>query len=171
MSSVVLLLDLNSFWGRANNGMVEPVVIGAQPNNKMIKNCLDVYLKKTGREDYQEIPLEILPIFKNAGFEKEKSETQHLEDATIYSYEHFCPLPFENADESDPKRFKTENTYAIHLWNAAWFDPFRFFWNSRRKKGWKTIGKIILSNPFQNKQFYKNVFYHLKCGIFGYPEC
>lgn len=164
------LLDVQAFWGRARNGMVEPVVIGAVKHHPTIKMCLDLYLNNEISSGYKEIPLVIRSVFNDLGFDEENKATQHVGNNTIYGFDHFCPMPFEEADSLSPMTFKTDNTYAIHLWNAAWFNPFRFFWNGRNKKGWQVVRKMILKNPFQGIDFYKNVAYHMKCTIFGYPK-
>ena len=162
------MLTEQAFWGRANNGMIEPVVIGAVKNHPTVKACLDIYLNKSDSE-YREIPLEIQPIFTALGFDKGNESMQRAGSNVIYPYDYFCPMPFEQADAKDPVSYRTKNTYAIHLWNAAWFDPFRFFWNGRPKKGWKAVWITVLKNPFQGCAFYRNVAYHVKCTIFGYP--
>ena len=131
----------------------------------------DIYLSKELAEiPYQEIPLNILSIFQELGFDKDLARRYDLDGATVLPYDFFCPLPFEKADTNDPLSFQTKNTYAIHLWNAAWFDPFRFLWNGRYKKGWKAVLRRIRTNPLQGWQFYRNTLYHLKCSIFGYPK-
>jgi hypothetical protein len=156
------LLNEQAFWGRANNGMVEPVVIGAVKNHPTIKACLDVYLNKKTESTYKEIPLEIRPVFTALGLDEDNHSTQHVGANTIYSYDYFCPMPFEQADSLDPLAFKTKNTYAVHLWNAAWFDPFRFFWNGRPKKGWQAVWQTVRKNPFQGCAFYRSVLFHLR---------
>jgi mannosyltransferase OCH1-like enzyme len=156
------LLNNASFWGRANNGMVEPVVIGSVKDHSTIAACLDIYTSKKNDLHFKEIPLEILPVFTELGFNIKSAKTQIVGENIIFSYDYFCPMPFEKADEENPYSFITKNTYAIHLWNAAWFDPFRFFWSGRRKKAWRAIRKKIISNPLQGWEFYKNVFYHMR---------
>ncbi len=168
IKSIGDLLTEQAFWGRANNGMIEPVVIGAVKNHPTVKACLDIYLNKSDSE-YREIPLEIKPIFTALGFDEANESMQRAGSNVIYPFDYFCPMPFEQADTKDPRSFRTENTYAVHLWNAAWFDPFRFFWNGRPKKGWQAVWKTVLKNPLQVCAFYRNVAYHLKCTIFGYP--
>jgi len=163
------LLKEEAFWGRAINGMVEPVAVGAIKNHPTVKACLNIYMNKSDGE-YREIPLEIQPLFSSLGFDKSNESTQRVGSNVIYPYVYFCPMPFEQADRMDPMSFKTENTYAIHLWNAAWFDPFRFFWNGRHKKGWQAVWQSVRKNPFQGWTFYRSVVYHLKCSIFGYPK-
>ena len=168
IKSIGDLLTEQAFWGRANNGMIEPVVIGAVKNHPTVKACLDIYMNKSDSE-YREIPLEIQPIFTALGFDKGNESMQRAGSNVIYPFDYFCPMPFEQADAKDPVSYRTKNTYAIHLWNAAWFDPFRFFWNGRPKKGWQAVWKTVLKNPLQGCAFYRNVAYHLKCTIFGYP--
>jgi mannosyltransferase OCH1-like enzyme len=168
IKSIGDLLTEQAFWGRANNGMIEPVVIGAVKNHPTVKACLDIYLNKSDSE-YREIPLEIQPVFTALGFDEANESMQRAGSNVIYPFDYFCPMPFEQADTKDPRSFRTENTYAVHLWNAAWFDPFRFFWNGRPKKGWQAVWKTVLKNPLQGCAFYRNVAYHLKCTIFGYP--
>ena len=155
------LLNEQAFWGRANNGMVEPVVIGAVKNHPTVKSCLDLYMNKSDVE-YREIPLEIQPVFRALGFDQANKSTQRVGSNVIYPFDYFCPMPFEQADTKDPMSFRTENTYAVHLWNAAWFDPFRFFWNGRPKKGWQAVWKTVLKNPFQGWTFYRSVLFHLR---------
>lgn len=163
-------LTYDSFWGKANNGLVEPVIIGAKKNHPLIAQCLEKYLKYPIDKGFQEIPLVIKPVFINIGFKLNHPQTEFQKQDIILGYDFFCPLPFEKADTNDPKKFATKNTIAIHLWNAAWFDPFRFFWNGRKKAGWKAVMHSLLRNPLQSWAFYKNVAYHLKCSIFGYPS-
>lgn len=164
------LLPANAFWGRAINGMVEPVVIGAVKNHPTIKECLELYENNEKAPLFEEIPLNLRPIFRALGFDEHNKSTQQVGENTIYRFDYFCPMPFEKADAKDPMSFRTENTYAVHLWNAAWFDPFRFFWNGRRKKGWQAVWQSVRKNPFQGWVFYRNVGYHMKCAIFGYPK-
>jgi mannosyltransferase OCH1-like enzyme len=163
------LLSNASFWGKDLNGFVEPVVIGTVPENELIGQCLERYVSGAlTNEEFIPIPKVIAPVFKKYGF-KLNNELESKVENLILNHHAFCPMPFEQADSLDPLSFKTKNTYAIHLWNAAWFDPFRFFWNGRSKKGWQAVWKTIRRKPTQSREFYRNVFYHMKCAIFGYP--
>lgn len=166
LKSLDPLLQYPSFWGTANNGMVEPVVIGAQPKNELIKSCMDIYKTMNVIDAdfvYTEIPKLILPLFEAKGFQLTSEKTQQLNDGIIFPYDYFCPMPFEEAANHNFLSFTTNNTYAIHLWNTAWLkDPFRFFWNNRWKNGWHLALKQIITNPIQPLSFYKSLFYHLK---------
>ena len=164
------LLEYNSFWGQADNGLVEPVVFGAEKGNELVKECLACYKTYNLSDGFIEVPKVIAPIFIQHGVELSACGVQYAEHATVFPFDYFCPMPFEKADSKDPLSFKTNNTYAIHLWNAAWFDPFRFFWNGRHKAGWRAVYSVLRNNPNQGWSFYRNVAYHLKCTIFGYPK-
>lgn len=157
------LLSNLSFWGMAEHGMVEPVVIGAQKGNALIKKCLDQYDEPGFEEkDFVEIPLIILPVFKEFGFQKGVDAVQKLEGGVVLPQEFFCPLPFRESDSGNFLAYNTNKTIGVHLWNSNWFDPFRFFWSGRRKAGWKAVWKEIRRNPFQRLSFYRNVLYHLR---------
>jgi hypothetical protein len=77
---------------------------------------------------------------------------------------------FENADVLDKNKFVTKNSYAIHYWNATWVDPWSLLWAGRFKSGWSVIMKTLLNKPLQSRAFYKNVLFHVKCAIVGYPK-
>lgn len=160
------LLQKKSFWNFACNGMVEPVVIGAQKGNTIIKSCLDYYLNLTEQDlniyHYVEIPKIITPIFQQYGLKKYENKEQIIDDNVVLSHIAFCPMPFEKADSTNPKSYARECTYAIHLWNASWFDDeFRFFWNGRWGKGWHLVLQRLIKCPIQPIQYYKNLGYHL----------
>lgn len=162
------LLHHQSFWGTANNGMVEPVVVGAEPDNKLVKECLKRYQEidiYSPDFSFQEIPKIILPVFHEKGFEINPHRTQIFDDGVVFPFDFFCPMPFEKADSNDFSQFKTGNTFAIHLWNANWFDPFRFFWNGRYKAGWRAVWKVLKNNPFQGFAFYRNILFHIKMQV------
>lgn len=165
------LLNNDSFWGTADNGMIEPVVVGAVKENKIIKQCVEYYESdKAIEQAYLEIPKVILPIFEKKGFDINDLNIQEIEGAKIFPFRYFCPLPFEKADTKNYRSFADKDSYAIHLWNANWFDPFRFFWNGRYSSGWRAVWKTFKENPFREVGFYRSVFFHLRSQIFGYPS-
>lgn len=49
---------------------------------------------------------------------------QHNE-ATIYSYDYFYPLPFNKRTEHRFKTYITQNTFAIHLWDISWYPWYK----------------------------------------------
>lgn len=155
------LLHNDSFWGRADNGFIEPVVIGAIARHPMIYECLKYYQSDCIGNSYIEVPKIVTPIFNQLGLKEYNGETERIGNNLFLNHFAFCPLPFDKADVTNYMQYRTDETYCIHLWNAAWFDEFRFLWNGRKKKGWLLIIKKIGFNPFQSIEFYKNVLYHI----------
>jgi hypothetical protein len=158
------LLTYQSFWNFADNGMVEPVVIGAQKGNLLVRQCMKVYEnideKELASYTFVEIPKVITPIFIGAGF-KPNNQTQIIESDIVLNNIAFCSLPFIEADKRHPFSYTTSNSYAIHLWNANWIDDeFRFFWNKRWNKGWYLVRKRLIKNPFQPIKYFKDILYH-----------
>ena len=49
---------------------------------------------------------------------------QHSE-ATIYPYDYFYPYPFEKRTEYNFKKYITDNTCAIHLWDISWYPWYK----------------------------------------------
>lgn len=49
---------------------------------------------------------------------------QHNE-ATIYPYDYFYPLPFNKRTEHRFKTYITQNTFAIHLWDISWYPWYK----------------------------------------------
>lgn len=158
------ILNLDSFWNFADNCMIEPVVIGAQKNNELVLQCKNIYENYSAEEltnySYLEIPKVITPIFANYGFLL-NNQNQTISNNLILNNKAFCSLPFNEADKPNPKRFSDENSFAVHLWNANWFeDEFRFFWNNRWGKAWKLVWKRLIKTPFQKRSYFKDVLYH-----------
>lgn len=160
------LLCHDSFWNFADNGMVEPVVIGAQKGTPLINRCLDAYESLSDKElqNYQfvEIPKIVTPIFESEGLKPYDSTAQKIGNNLFLPHTAFCPMPFSKADSGNPMDYAKKDTYAIHLWNAAWFDDeFRFFWNNRWRKAWKLVAKRLRKKPLQPIKYYKDLGYHL----------
>ena len=160
------LLHFETFWNFADNGMVEPVVIGAQQGSKIIGDCKKKYEDLTVTElelyKYTEVPKIITPIFTKLGLKSYEFSSQEIGDNVIFKHTYFCPMPFEKASMHGYKKFISTETYCVHMWNADWFDDeFRFFWNNRWRKGWMLVWKRLIKNPFQSVHYYKDVFYHL----------
>lgn len=160
------LLDYESFWNFADNGMIEPVVIGAQKGNPLLRKCMAEYERLSESDlntyKYIEIPKVITPIFTAEGLKEYDHAAQKIGGNVFLPHSAFCPMPFNKADSANPQTFATTETYAIHLWNAAWFDDeFRFFWNNRWRRGWKIVRKRLKNNPKQPLKYYKDLGYHL----------
>lgn len=165
------LLSYNSFWSSTDFGKVDPFVFGCAKGNYVVQKCIEFY--ENYPSDFVEFPVVpdvIESIFNELGYHGDNSKTFIKDNNVVLPYEQFCPMPFNQADEANFRKFATENTLGIHLWNTSWNDPFRFFFQNRKKSGWKAIRKAIWENPIRGWSFYKNVLYHLKCGVIGYPK-
>lgn len=159
------LLNYQSFWGRADNNMIEPVVIGAVPHNEIINKCKNIYAALTEKDllnySYKELPLVVQDIFRFLKAENTENQNNIINENIFLNYKAFCPMPFNKADSVKYSKYISEETYCVHMWNAAWFeDEFRFFWNNRWQKAWKLVWKRIKKNPFQSRSYYKDVSYH-----------
>lgn len=160
------LLDYYAFWSFADNGMVEPVVIGTQKGNEIVHECMKYYSElsedQLSEYTYQEIPKIITPIFIKKGLQKYQHENQVVENNIILKHTFFCPMPFQRANYRSIRKYTFPDTFAVHLWNAAWVeDEFRFFWNNRWAKGWTIVAKKVFANPFMPNSYYKSLMYHL----------
>ena len=76
------LLDNESFWNFADNGMVEPVVIGSQKGNPLLLKCMAEYERLTESDlntyQYIEIPKVITPIFTAEGLKEYDHTAQNI---------------------------------------------------------------------------------------------
>lgn len=160
------ILVHDSFWNFADNGLVEPVVVGAHKGNTLVSQCKEIYdsLKPNDLEkyEYKAIPYLITPVFKANGLILYDRREQIMGNNLVLTHEAFCPLPFEKAHSINYSEFITNKTYCVHLWNAEWIeDEFHFFWNKRWKRAWKIVMKRIYRNPVQSGNYYKSLIYHL----------
>jgi len=165
------LLEYDSFWSSTDFNKVDPFIFGSKPKNSLLNQCIQFYENiDLNFDEYPIVPDVIASIFKQKGYEGENELAIIFDNNIILPYSTFCPMPFQMADEKDFLRFAQADTIGIHLWNTSWNDPFRFFYQNRRQSGWKAVRRQIFKNPFQSFEFYRNIFYHLKCGLIGYPN-
>ena len=171
MQSLNGILGYDSFWSSTDFKKVDPFIFGTIRNNSVVAECIAFYDKLAlDFDEYPVVPDVIGDIFRAKGYLGDNLEEFHFENNVIFPFEVFCPMPYNSSDDNDFQSYATSKTLAIHLWNTAWNDPFRFFYQNRRKSGWRAVRKTIRKNPFQPWSFYKNVLYHLKSGILGYPK-
>lgn len=161
------LLENKSFWSFESDVHVNTAIIGSEKNNPIIKQCLEFYTNFKYSDVFLESPKIITPELKKIGLIDDNGSPQYCEENLVLPYIYFYPMSFQEAD-GQYQKFIKEESLGVHMWNASWFDPFRFFWNGRIRSGWKAVLATILKNPFQGLTFYRNVFYHLRKSIFGY---
>jgi hypothetical protein len=153
------LLQYDSFWGFESDAHVNTAIIGTIPFNPIIGDSLKFYLDFKYDDPFRESPKIISPVLKALGMTNDNGQLQLLGNTAVFPMHAFYPMTFQQAD-GNYRKFISPGSYAIHLWNATWFDPFRFFWNNRYKAGFKAVFKKMFRNPLQPFSFYKSVMYH-----------
>lgn len=116
------LLNNISFFGyeEPNQIYISAGIIGCEKNNKFIGSIIDSYKTMTfSIQDIQNIKIPSV-ITKNY------KDYVYKEQITIYPFDFFYPFPYSKKEEIDSfLKYKTTNTYAIHLWNASWKSIFQ----------------------------------------------
>ena len=76
-----------------------------------------------------------------------------INQVVVYPPAYFYPMPYDinKAFDKRFKRYKKEETYAIHLWDGSWVD-YSEFQLIRRGFYIKALKKIIV-NPSQSLDF------------------
>ena len=165
------LLARPSFWGFAGSRLVEPVVFGSHAGNELIADVLAHYRALKGDaidlETYNGPTTVITPIFERHGLAPYDGRTQELAAGVVFPPSYFCPLPLEEADTRDFLAYRTPQTYAIHLWDNAWFDEFRLFWRGRYAKGLGRALDRLIARPLQPLAYYRGLLYHLRRFLAG----
>lgn len=107
------LLDNELFvsWEKMEQDYINVALVGSSKNNKCVEMILKVYdtlLFNTNQLDKYIVPRLVSPIvLKNS-------------KATIYPYDYFYPLPYNERFVWRKMKYNTSNTYAIHLWDISW---------------------------------------------------
>jgi mannosyltransferase OCH1-like enzyme len=165
------LLRNSYFLGFEKPGQVNVAVIGSVVNHPFNRLMLDYYEAFKFSDEIKWSVLITGPLINELiNIEGKNELIEFMPNSFLYPVECFYPLPFENADVLDKNKFVTKNSYAIHYWNATWVDPWSLLWAGRFKSGWSVIMKTLLNKPLQSRAFYKNVLFHVKCAIVGYPK-
>jgi mannosyltransferase OCH1-like enzyme len=119
-----ILLNNKVFFGFENlkSEIISGGVFGSEKGNAMIRSIMDKYAISKF-ENSKKLNL-MVPKFITEAY-----VNYHDKNAiTIYPFDFFYPLPFRK--KNDRKNFltyKTENTYAIHLWSKSWFSLYDKF--------------------------------------------
>ncbi|WP_027880046.1 glycosyltransferase family 32 protein [Mesoflavibacter zeaxanthinifaciens] len=91
--------------------------------------------------------------------------TKLKEDLVIYPQDYFYPFPNKDkANIANYLEYKTENTVAIHLWNASWvvYNEFDFLLKKKYLKALPIIlNRIFIKRDF-NTYYFKRLYNHLK---------
>lgn len=105
------------FMGYESENQMNGAIIGATSRNQFIHDCL-VWMDNdaaSGRPTFISIPKIMQHVWDAGKYE-----------AVIYAPEYFYPYnPYDKAQQVKQLMFSdiTENTFAIHHWNASWVGP------------------------------------------------
>lgn len=112
------LLDNSIFFGFESRkcDYISAGIIGSIPKHKILKNLIEVYDRiGSGTVDFMSLRIPLL-------ITHEYNKYIDKSDITIYPFDYFYPFPYEERKKRDQfLNYKTENTYAIHLWDKSWF--------------------------------------------------
>jgi len=159
------------FLGFEKPGQVNIAVIGSEKNHPFNRLILDYYESYRFDDEIKWSVLITGPLMAKLNNIVGKNEVvEFMPNSFIYPVDYFYPLPYEDADTLNKKKYLTKNSYTLHYWNATWVDPWSLIWAGRRKTGWKMVFRSIFENPFQPFSFYRNMIFHLKCSVLGYPK-
>ena len=103
-------------WETKEKDYINVALLGASTNNECAELILKVYDTLMFDADHLDkfiVPRIITPII-----------LQHL-DVMIYEYDYFYAFPFSKRMEKDFMKYKTSNSYAIHLWDISWYPWYK----------------------------------------------
>jgi mannosyltransferase OCH1-like enzyme len=102
-------------WETDQKSSISCGIIGAVPGNKFITDIVKYYENLSFSVDI--IPNLVVPRIISKCYQEYKLK----EEITIYPFDCFYPFPYEEKEGvKNFMNYRTENTYAIHLWNVSW---------------------------------------------------
>lgn len=161
------LLELRAFTCFQKMSMtLSTSIIGSQKENSIIKEFLDYYENRSlydtsGKVDLTPNPYPFTAICKKYGLQL-KDKKQILNEITIFPHDYFCPY-----NPSNGQLEITNNTYAIHYFNATWMSDKQKRRRKKKQDVTKRFGKyagltmyaLLLLKEEGIKELYKE-FYH-----------
>ena len=111
------LLNNETFfaWETDQKMIISCGVIGAIPKQEFIKTVLMYY--EHLQFNNASVANFVIPRIVTSCYKDYPSK----EEVTIYPYDYFYPFPYEEKENINKfMKYKTENTYAVHLWNVSW---------------------------------------------------
>jgi mannosyltransferase OCH1-like enzyme len=109
-------------WETPEKSSISCGIIGTEKGNPFLKLILDEYaVISFDRKNIEDL---IVPRIVSKIYGENIS---HYENKIkLYPYDYFYPFPFNKKEEiSTFLDYKTDNTYAIHLWNLSWVTSYR----------------------------------------------
>jgi mannosyltransferase OCH1-like enzyme len=102
-------------WETEQKNNISCGIIGSIPNQGFIRSVLKQY--ESMLFSVASIPDLVIPRVVNKCYSGYLSK----EDITIFPYDYFYSFPYEEKENVRKfMQYRTENTYAIHLWNISW---------------------------------------------------
>ncbi len=112
------LLDNSCWFGYEDKEKtyVNSAIIGVEKGNVVMEAILERYYSLQFDPNNLAqfiIPRLVTPIIQDNG-----------ETIKLYPYDYFYPLPYDERFVWNWRKYATKNTYAIHLWNISWGNPW-----------------------------------------------
>lgn len=161
------LLQENCFFGAEETEIVSCGIIGSKKQNKFIQECFLVYeqMDLSSEINWMKIIITriVTDIFKVKYNFKESITKKTYNEITIYPPVFFYPLPFNNNDAINYKKYIVPESYAVHLWVGSWivYNEFNFLRTREYLKGGKIIFNKLLSGNI-NYKYIRKVLSSLK---------
>ena len=103
-------------WETKEQDYINVALFGASKNNECVESILKIYDTLVFEADHLDqfiVPRIITPIvMKDAS-------------AKIYPYDYFYSFPFSKRMEKDFLKYKSANSYALHLWDISWYPWYK----------------------------------------------
>jgi mannosyltransferase OCH1-like enzyme len=158
LKSLNPFLETSFFIGLETETRVSMGIIGTIPQYSIIKSALRYY----DETDFNSKTPQIITTFIGPIIENE-IELQKDKRIKIYDKNYFYPIPLEKSENLNRfQDFLFEETVAVHFWNKSWYDEINYIWAKEFRKAFPILFKKLLKNPFQGKEYYKNLFYSFK---------
>lgn len=125
----ILDADFFAAWENETMNIVSCGVLGASKKLACIEQILAKYDTLTFNADHLDkfiVPRIITPIMLGDS------------SAKIYPYDYFYPFPYDKRQDLNFIRYKTNSTFAIHLWDLSW-KPWYTKWIGNIVRICKTI--------------------------------
>lgn len=133
-------LNNKAFIGKENQNTCNAAILGCEKECEFISQTIKKYNSiNFSLDNIQTITIpEIITSVINSLDEFDKPE--------IYSNDVFYPLPFDATSEGNfkYKKYLTDNSVTVHLWNASWLEKFNDY--RRQSHGWRKYWNIIKAN-------------------------
>ncbi len=150
-TDMLVLKNLDSFLttefiGRENENTISAGIIGVYAGGIFISQAMQLYNSlEFDKNNLQKIsiPQNLTNVINTLN-----KDTQ----PKIYPPDVFYPLPMEATTEGnfEYKKYLTNNSVAVHLWNASWLDDLNEY--RKQSHGWRKYWNIIKAHIKKNEQ-------------------